>query len=187
MKKLIALSVLKAFLLTATTAQPIPEKNSDGFNPGKLILPDNSVIAGTIKDNIRKKGELILLREGKKTKFKANDLTSAEVEGSTYLSHNNAFYELVWQGNNLTLYRKASTSSGIQFNGTEPIVTGSSDGDVDDLFVKKNGDPSFYLLSKKNLKEVLGKICSNCTVSVDPTRSEIDNIKKAVADCDNCK
>jgi hypothetical protein len=187
MKKLFALSALMVFLLTTATAQPIPEKQSEGFSPGKLTLQDNSVIAGTIKDNIRKKGELILLREGKKTKFKANDLTSAEIEGSIYISYNNAFYELIWQGNNLTLYRKASTSSGIQFNGTEPIVTGSSDSGVDDLFVKKNGDASFYLLSKKNLKEVLGKLCSKCTITLDTTTTDTDNIKKAVADCDNCK
>jgi len=70
MKKLLSLISITILLqVTNLTAQPAPEKDAEGYVSGQILLTDNSTITGTIKDNIRKKGEVTILRDGKKTKY----------------------------------------------------------------------------------------------------------------------
>ncbi|HUR64744.1 MAG TPA: hypothetical protein VMZ03_00205 [Chitinophagaceae bacterium] len=187
MKKLPGLFLFAILLqFTVANAQPIPEKNND-VTSGQLTLPDNSVITGTLKDNIRKKGEVTVINDGKKTRYKADQLTSVQIGAVTYITNDNTFYEVIWQGKTISLLRKASTPSAIQYNGTEAIVAAGGEGDVDDYFIKRSGEASFQWLTKKNVKEVLGKFCSSCKTAIDDTKFGEDAIRKAVADCDSCK
>jgi hypothetical protein len=188
MKKLLSLLSLTVLLqATNLTAQPATEKDAEGYVSGQVLLTDNSTVSGTIKDNIRKKGEVTILRDGKKTKYKAGEINSVQIAGSNYITNNYTFYEIIWQGKKITLLRKANEPSGVQYNGVEPVVISSSEGDVDDYFAKKTNDASFYLLTSKTLKEVLGKFCSSCAITPDATKFDIAAIKKAVEACDKCK
>lgn len=188
MKKLLSLLLLIVLLqVTRINAQPAPEKDAEGYVSGQVLLTDNSTISGTIKDNIRKKGEVTVLRDGKKTKYEAGEITSVQIGGSNYITNNYTFYEIIWQGSAITLLRKANEPSGVQYNGVEPVVISGSEGDVDDYFVTKKNDASFYLLTSKTLKEVLGKFCSSCAITPDATKFDIAAIKKAVEACDKCK
>ena len=185
MKKLLSLAVL-TLLLQISNAQPAPEKDPEGYVSGQVSLPDNSTVTGTIKDNIRKKGEVTVISSGKKTKYKASDISSIQIGGSNYITNNYTFYEVLWQGTNLTLLRKANEPAGVQYNGNEPVVI-SSEGDVDDYFVKKGADGSLQLLTNKNAKEVVGKFCSSCATAIDATKFDLATVKKAIEDCDKCK
>lgn len=186
MKKVLNLIVIVLLLQSAVYAQPSPSSDPDVSVSGQVILTDNSAVAGTVKDNIRKKGELILLNSGKKTKYKAGDISSAQIGGSQYITWNYTFYEVIFQGNHLTLLRKANEPSGVQYNGSEAVVI-SSEGSIDDLFIKKNGDASLILLTKKNVKEVLGKVCNSCVSGMNATKFDADTMKKVAEDCDKCK
>ncbi|MEI9912305.1 MAG: hypothetical protein WDO71_23190 [Bacteroidota bacterium] len=73
MKKVWNLIVFALLLQSAVYAQPSSSGDLDVSVSGQVILTDNSTVAGTVKENIRKKGELILLTSGKKTKYKAAD------------------------------------------------------------------------------------------------------------------
>jgi hypothetical protein len=188
MKKLLSLLSISVLLQsTNLTAQPAQEKDAEGYVNGQILLSDNSTVTGTIKDNIRKKGEVTLLRDGKKTKYKAGEINSLQLGSSNYITNNYTFYEIIWQGKNITLLRKANEPSGVQYNGVEPVVISGSDGDVDDYFVKKNNESSVQLLSKTNVKEVLGKICTACITTIEATTFDITAIKKSIETCDKCK
>jgi hypothetical protein len=178
--------IVCALLLQASVvfAQPSANNDPDMTVSGQVVLPDNSTVAGSVKDNIRKKGELSILVNGKKTKYKAGDISSAQVGSTNYITWNFTFYEILWQGKNLTLLRKANEPSGVQYSGSNTVVV-SSEGDVDDLFIRQTNNPSLQLLSKKNVKEVLGKICASC--NIDASTFDAEAVKKAVADCDKCK
>lgn len=187
MKKVFYSLALALLLQTsAIYAQPSTINDPAQAVSGQVVLPDNSAVTGSIKDNIRKKGELIVISGDKKTKYKASDITSAQVGSSQYITWNYTFYEVISLGKNLTLLRKANEPAGVQYNGSES-VTVVSEGKVDDLFIRKNGDASLQILTKKNVKEVLGKICSTCVASIDDTKFDAESAKKAVAGCDNCK
>jgi hypothetical protein len=187
MKKFLNLSIV-ALLSFATSSfgQPIPDNNiPEGFISGQVILQDNSTLTAVIKDNIRKKGEVIVLADGKKTRYKANDLKNVRIGGTEYITNNYGFYEVIWQGSSLTLLRKANEPNGIQYTGNEPIAI-SSQGSVDDYFIKKADSP-FQILTKKNVIQVLKSLCVTCASANTTLQWDIAEIKKAVAECDKCK
>ena len=188
MKKL--LSLLSLFLLLKTTlvnAQPAAEKDPEGYVSGQVLLPNNSIVTGNVKDNIRKKGEVTIMSDGKKLKYKAGDIMGVRIGSSNYVISNYTFYEIIFEGSSITLLRKANEPSGIQYNGTEPVAIAGSEGNVDDYFIKKTNETALQLLSKKNIKEILEKFCSTCSSAIDATKFDIENIKKAIIECDKCK
>jgi len=185
MKKKLNLIVCVLLLHAAVIfAQPSPGNDPDITVSGQVVLPDNSTVSGSVKDNIRKKGELTILSNGKKTKYKAGDINTAQVGSSNYITWNYTFYEILWQGKNLTLLRKANEPSGVQYSGSNAVVV-SSEGDVDDFFIRETGSPSLQWLTKKTIKEILGKSCSSCSTEI--TNFDTEAVKKAIADCDKCK
>ena len=185
MKKLFTLAViLTAAQFNSLIAQPSPAITPEGTVSGQVTLTDNSTISGTIKENIRKKGEIVLVQDGKKTKYKAGDISQLSLNGATYVTQNYTFYEVIWAGEKLTLLRKAS-EPGLQYNGSEAIVI-SSAGNIDDLFIKQTGSTSLQQVDKKNYKTVLKGICNTCTIA-DETKVDQSTIKKAVENCDTCK
>jgi hypothetical protein len=170
-----ALLVSMLFVSRASAQQSANPNNADGFANGQVVLPDASILNGSIKENFRKKGELVIVADGKKTKYKAGDISSAKIGSSNYITNNYTFYEVVYAGQHLSLLRKASEPS-VQYNGADAIVV-TSEGSVDDLFVKK-ADGTINLLTKKNYKEVLGA----CAGTIDAF--SVENVKKGVEACD---
>ncbi len=159
-------------------ASSLHAQNSTASPEAQVVLANNETVSGAVTDNIRKKGELIMLINGKKTKFKAGDITSVRIGASNYITSNYTFYEVIHKGKNLTLLRKASEPSGLQYNGSDAVVV-TSQGDIDDLFIKKeNNTPQ--LLTKKNAKEILG----DCAAGVETGKFDVDAVKKAVEGCD---
>lgn len=152
MKKFMSLLVL-AIAFQVSYAQPSPSSNPNS-GQATIILADQSTVTGEITDNIRKKGELSLVVNGKKTKYKAGDISEVKTTAGRFISINYTFYEVIYSGKKITLLRKASEPSGVQYNGSDAVVI-SSQGDIDDLFVK-NSNGSLQLLTKKNARQVLG-------------------------------
>lgn len=174
MKKVLFAVGVSVFIQASALYGQSPAANTEA----KVILANNETVSGSVTDNIRKKGELIMLINGKKTKFKAGDIISARIGASNYITSNYTFYEVLHQGKNLTLLRKASEPSGVQYNGSDAVVV-TSQGDIDDLFIKKEKN-SPQLLTKKNAKEVLG----DCAAGVETGKFDVDTVKKAVESCD---
>ncbi len=177
MKKSLSMIAIALGLSAAAYAQPTPAANASAVN-GQVVLFDNSTITGTIQDNIRKKGEVVIVANGKKTKYKAADISSVLIGTIRYITHNYTFYEVVSEGKNVTLLRKANEPSGVQYNGSDAISI-TSEGNVDDLFIRKAGAGSLQLLTKNNVKEVLGA----CATGFDSGKFDSESVKKLVEDC----
>lgn len=186
MKKVFILIAVSFLLNSSINAQAAAGSGAGDAIMGQVVLPDNSTVSGTIKESIRKKGELTVITGDKKTKYKAGDISSAQIGSSQYITWNYTFYEVLGQNKNLTLLRKANEPAGVQYNGSD-AVTVNSEGNIDDLFIKKNGETSLQIVTKKNIKEVLSKICPTCAGNIDVTKFDTEAVKKAVTDCDNCK
>jgi hypothetical protein len=175
MKKILQLFAITLLLQANAYAQPAPSTAPDGQANGQITLADNTVVSGSIKDNIRKKGEVILVTDGKKTRYKAGEVSRVQIGNTNFITSNYTFYEVVYKGKTMELLRKASEPQGLQYNGADAAVI-SSEGDIDDLFVRKNG--GLVLLTKKNIKDALG----NC--SVDAVKFDAETIKKTLEACD---
>jgi len=156
---------------TKPSGSPVPEAN-------RITLTNQQVLTGDIGDHIRKKGEITLVADGKKQRFKAADILEARIGNTRYISSNFTFFEVLAENRQFQLLRKANQPSDIQYNGTNPIVI-NSEGKIDDLFLK-GPYGRLHLLSPKNWKEVLG---TNCTVD-DPAASfGVETIRRILDSC----
>ena len=176
MKKVLSALALLLGSLAFVNAQPSPASNPVESND-QLVLADQTILTGTITDNIRKKGEVVLLVNGKKTRLKADGISSLRIANAKYITGSYTFYEVIYETNSFSLLRKASEPAGVQYNGSEAVVV-SSPGDIDDLFLKTQAGQQ--LLSKKNISEELGKVCPGIVIE----KFEMEVIKNALAKCE---
>ena len=122
---------------------------------------------------------MILVINGKKTRYRAGDINFVQTGNTKYITSNYTFYEVIYAGKSLTLLRKASEPSGLQYNGSDAVVI-SSEGKIDDLFLKKeNGTPQ--LVTTKNLGTLLG---NTCTYTLGSSRIDMEALKKILEQCD---
>jgi hypothetical protein len=175
MKKILSFVAMASLFSATAFAQPTPAANASSTE-GSVVLFDNTTVSGPATDNIRKKGEVVITNNGKKIKYKAADVSSVQIGNARFITFNYTFYEVVSEGKNFSLLRKANEPSGVQQIGSEVIAI-TSEGDVDDLFVRKAGANGLQLLTKKNIREVLG-VCAG-----DVKDAELESVRKAVEDC----
>ena len=180
MKKIFGTLFMSVLLVTFANAQPAPAASPSATTESKIVLANGETVSGIITDNIRKKGEIIVQANGKKVKYKADDISHVQLGNITFITTNYTFYEVLFTGKNLTLLRKANEPSGLHYSGSEAVVI-SSEGNIDDLFIKKSTG-GLQLLTSKNVKDVLGQSCSGSIV--DDGKFDVETIKKAVASCD---
>jgi len=169
MKRLLltALFFLLAFIVL--NAQPHNKKTiPEGFAAGFVVTPDNATLEGHIKSNMKKNGEIIFLSpDGKKTKYNALQLSAVTIDNNHFIGANNAFYKIVTDGLKIKLLRKASQSSGIAYNGSEPIAVNSGEGAYDDYFIQTVSTEKLQLVSKKDFQKIFASACADCTILAD--------------------
>ncbi|HKH61654.1 MAG TPA: hypothetical protein VKA49_12525 [Flavitalea sp.] len=162
----------------------------DDFTAGTIVMPDNTIQQGYIKNNMKKTGEIIFLSaDGKKMKYTASQVSGATVDNNSYITMNNAFYKVVADGSKIKLLRKASNSSTIQYNGSEPIIADAGEGSYDDYFIQTVGTKKLQLVRKKDFAKIFTSVCADCTTLTDDLRTNklgFDEIEQAVALYNTC-
>jgi len=183
MKKTIITTLVCIFAGLVLFAQPAPSSNPSTTSESKVVLANNETITGTITDNIRKKGEIIVEIAGKKAKYKAVDVSHVNTGTTNYISNNYTFYEVLFTGSELTVLRKACEPSGLHYNGSEAVVI-TSEGSIDDLFIKKKTG-GLQLLTSRNASELLGPTCAAALYGNG--KLDIESVKKALTNCNPSK
>jgi hypothetical protein len=186
--QLSAIFFLSTFL--ALNAQPSPGSLiPEGFSPGAVMMPDNTTLEGHIKNNLKKNGEVIILSDGKKTRYAATQVSGLRIENNNYIVVNNAFYKIVTDGVKIKLLRKASNFSSIQYNGSEPIVAGAGEGNYDDYFIQTVATKKIQLVRKKDFAKVFALICADCPTLTDDLKTNklgFAEIEQAVTLYNHC-
>ena len=160
------------------------------FTSGSIVMADNTVQEGYIKNNMKKSGEVIFLSaDGKKIRYTASQVSGVSVDNGSYITTNNVFYKVVTDGSKIRLLRKASNSSSIQYNGSEPIVADSGEGSYNDYFIQTVGTQKLQLVRKKDFEKIFTNICADCTTLTEDVRTNklgFDEIEQAVALYNTC-
>lgn len=186
--KLTALLMLALSLSLAaqSTFSSIPE----GFTKGSLVTPDNVLHEGLIKNNLKRNGEVIFMSvDGKKSKFDASSVSIVTIDTIQYLAIQNAFYKVVKDGSKLRLLRKASQTSGIQYNGSEPIMVNTSEGQYDDYFIQTVSTRKLQLVRKKDFQKIFAASCADCPILTEELKSNkisFTEIEQAVVAYNSC-
>ena len=161
-----------------------------GFSSGIVVMPDNTTQEGYIKNNMRKSGEVTFLAvDGKKIKYTASQVSGITVDDNRYIVANNAFYKVVTDGAKIKLLRKASNSTTIQYNGSEPIVSDAGEGEYDDYFIQVTATTKLQLVRKKDFAKIFSNVCADCTTLTDDIRNNklgFSEIEQAVTLYNTC-
>ena len=166
-------SVVLSLLLLQASAQTEAPK---GFGKGKLVLADNSVVSGFIKDNIRKDAAVIALNEGKEKKYDGADLNSAEIDGTGYMCIRGDFFKLVSNGALSFLQKSSNASSKPTYNGNEISFISGTEGKTGDYFIYNNATHDLKLVSKKNFDAVVAGSFGGYSPAIEKAKAAQGNI-----------
>lgn len=177
--KLLPAVALSLFVLQATAQTEAPK----GFSKGKVVLPDNTIISGYIKDNIRKDASVVMLADGKEKKYHGSDITAAEIDATGYICIKGDFFKEVCSGE-LSFLQKSSDASSKPTNiGTEVVFISGTEGKPGDYFIYENKNRQLKLVSKKNLNTVVANTFGGYAPAIEKAKAaqaDIAQLKTAV-------
>jgi hypothetical protein len=177
--KLLPAFILSLFVLQATAQTEAPK----GFSTGKVVLADNSVVSGFIKDNIRKDASVVILANGKEKKYNGADIASAAVGEINYTCMKGDFFKVVCKGE-LTFLQKASDASSKPTQiGNEVFFLSGTEGKPGDYFIYENKSQQLKLVSKKNLNDVVTNSFGGYAPAIEKAKAaqaDIAQLKSAV-------
>ena len=142
---------MSLFFLQATDQTEVPK----GFSKGNVTLPDNTIVTGFIKDNIRKDASVVILAEGKEKKYNGGDIASAVVGETSYHCMKGDFFKVVSKGELTVLQKPSDASSKPTQVGNEVFFISGTEGKPGDYFIYETKNQQLKLVSKKTLNAVV--------------------------------
>lgn len=181
------LKILSAFAFSLFFVQLQAQNDlPKGFRKGNIVLPDNTIINGFVKDNIRGNASVVFLtEEGKKKKeYDGNGLLSVTIDSSRFICIKGDFFRVLCEGE-WNFLQKASDASGKPtYNGSEAVFSNGTDGKPGDYFTYNTESRQLKLVTKKNLDAIIAASFANCASAIDKIRSakkDSTQLKEAVA------
>jgi hypothetical protein len=139
---------------------------------------------------MKKNGEVIFLSsDGKKNRYTASQLSRVIIDTDNYAVSNNVFYKVVTDGPKIRLLRKASNSSRIAYNGSEPVAVGAGEGAYDDYFIQIVATEKLQWIRKKDFQKIFTSLCADCiplTDDVKANKISFAEIEQAVSFYNTC-
>jgi hypothetical protein len=177
------LKLLSGLALSLLFLQASAQEAPKGFSKGKVTLADNTVVNGFIKDNIRKDASVILLVDGKEKKYHGADITSAEIDATTYNCIKGDFFKVVCNGELTFLQKVSDASSKPTQVGNEVFFLSGTEGKPGDYFIYENKTQQLKLVSKKNLNDVVTNSFAGYAPAIEKAKAaqaDIAQLKGAV-------
>lgn len=176
------LKLLPSFILSLLVLQAAAQTEAPkGFSNGKITLPDNTVVTGFIKDNIRKDASVVMITDGKEKKYNGTDIESAVVGETSYTCMKGDFFKVVCKGE-LTFLQKASdASSKPTAIGNEVYFLSGTEGKPGDYFIYETKNQQLKLVSKKTLSHVVTSSFGSYAPAIEKARAAQDDIAQLKA------
>ena len=177
MKKYKLLSAL-IFMLSLVQLQAqmaIPK----GFKKGTLVLQDNTILSGLVKDDIRSNASVLFLNENTKMRksFDGNELLSATIDSIRFICLKGDFFRELCNGSRSLLQKASDASRKPTYNGSEAIFSNGTDGKPGDYCIYDNTSHQLKIIPKKNIDLVISESFASCTAAIE--KSKIARAKAA--------
>jgi len=176
MKILKTFSVLfLSFLFIKANAQT---ENPKGYSKGTIVLQNNTVLNGFIKDNMKKDATVSFVADaaGKKTKYTGTDLVSVEIDGNKFNCIKGDFFRVICNGELCFLQKVSDASGNITYNGSEAIYMSGAPGKSGDYFLYNDKDKELKLVSTKTFEAVTTAAFANYAPAIEKAKTAKDNI-----------
>src|SRR5882672_3625421 len=164
--KIVTAIVALSFAFLQAHAQNEPPK---GFKKGTLVLTDNSVMAGYVKENIRNNASVVLVNAtgDKKKSYDGSELVSAEIDGMKFLCIKGDFFHVISEGSLCFMQKESDASRKPSYNGTEPVFMNGTEGSRGDYFIYDSRNKQLKLVSKKTFDAVIAETFVNNTAAIN--------------------
>ena len=179
------LKTLSVILLSITIMQVNAQTGiPKGYAKGTIVLQDNSIVTGYIKDNLKKDASVSFINENnKKIKYSGNDISSVEIDGIKYAAIKGDFFKVICNGDLLFLQKASDASGTMTYNGTEAIYASGTPGKPGDYFIYTNKDQQLQLLSSKTIEAVTGSVFADYKPAIEKAKEvkgDIAQLSQAV-------
>ena len=168
--KMLPTLALSLVLLQANAQTDAPK----GFAKGSIVLPDNSVVKGFIRDNMRNDASVTMLRNGTEKSYSGSDINAVEIDGTGYTCIKGDFFKVVADGELKFLQKSSDASSKPSYNGGEVSFISGTAGKTGDYFIYNNQE--LKLVSKKTLNAVIAASFGGYSPAVDKAKEAQGNI-----------
>lgn len=167
-----ALAIL-AVSFSSLKAQEAPK----GFEKGKVVLTDGSVVSGYVKEKIRSNASVTVIGEGNKKKnYSGNELLSAEVGEDKFICLKGDFFKIINDGG-LKFVQKASDASDKPiYNGNQAVFANGTEGQPGDYFIYNNGTRQLKLVTKKTITAITGECFAGCDTAIAKAKTVTGDI-----------
>lgn len=164
---------MATFQLNAQTETP------KGFNNGKVVLADNTVISGFFKEKIQGSAAVVFLTEDKKKKtYNGSDLLSVEIGDDKYICVRGDFFRIICDGE-LKFVQKASDASFKPiYNGNQAVFANGTEGKPGDYFVYDQAGKKLKYITKKNVATIVPELFSGCEEAIAKAKEINDDIPR---------
>jgi hypothetical protein len=172
-------SFLLAITVITTKAQSeIPA----GFAKGSIILPDNTVLNGYIKDNIRKSATVLFVdNTGNKKTYEGTAINGVTIDTENFVCIGGDFFKTLSAGK-LNFLQKSSNAAGkASYNGSEAVFNSGTEGKPGDYFSYTNNN--LKLLNKKTIESFISNELNGCVAAIEKAKAangDIARLKEAV-------
>jgi hypothetical protein len=173
---------------TSLKAQETPK----GFDKGKVVLADGSVVSGYVKEKIRSNASVTVISESdkKKKNYSGNELLSAEIGNDKFICVKGDFFKVINDGG-LRFVQKASDASGKPiYNGNQAVFANGTEGQPGDYFIYNNTTRQLKLVTKKTITTVTGECFAGCDTAIAKAKAvngDMAEVGEAVVLYNNCK
>lgn len=173
--KAIFYSVLLSLSATAVKAQTeIPA----GYTKGSITLANGTVVAGYLKDNIKKSASVTYVDNAganKKT-YEGSEINSVTIESENFTCIKGDFFKAICTGKICFLQKASNAANKASYNGSEPVFNSGTEGKIGDYFVYSSN--TLKLINKKTVTDFISTDLSNCTAAVEKANAINGNIAK---------
>ncbi|MGC4103389.1 hypothetical protein [Ferruginibacter sp.] len=171
-------AIVSLGFVTTQAQTAIPE----GFAKGSITLPNNTVINGYIKNNIKKSAAVVFMDEaGTKKTYEGNAINGVSINGDNYTCISGDFFKIICAGK-LNFLQKASNAAGTTtYNGSEPVLIAGTEGKPGDYFSYTNNH--LKILNKKSMESFISNELNGCSAAVEKAKAidgDIARLKEAV-------
>lgn len=167
-----------ALLSFSTTAVKAQTEIPAGFTKGSITLANGTVVAGYLKDNIKKSASVTYVDNNganKKT-YEGSDINNVTIESENFTCIKGDFFKTICTGKICFLQKASNAANKASYNGAEPVFNSGTEGKIGDYFVYSSN--TLKLINKKTVNAFISSDLSNCTAAVEKANGINGNIAK---------
>ena len=149
-----------------------------GYTKGSITLANGTVVAGYVKDNIKKSASVSFTDNsgaGKKT-YEGSEINGITIDAANFICVKGDFFKSICSGKICFLQKASNAANKTSYNGAEPVFNSGTEGKIGDYFVYSG--TTLKLLNKKTVDAFISSDLSSCTAAVEKANTINGNIAK---------